>query len=594
MGGILSPELIDRVREAVDITDVVSEYVPLKRVGRSFRTLCPLHEEKTPSFYVIPDKQIFYCFGCHQGGDVFTFLRVHDGMSFSESVRTIADRVGIKIEEQEYSAEGTDADELADLRRLNVAACRNYHRWLLSKPEGAAQVFLRERKISEDSVELFNLGYAPAGGRALFELARGRGISVERLVKAGLVAMSSRGEYRDLFWERLMFPITDERGRVIAFGGRTLTGAMPKYLNTSETPLFSKRRCLFGLDRARDEMRKSRHAVVVEGYTDCIMCQQMGIRNAVATLGTALTTDHVRTLRRYVHRITVVYDADEAGLKAAERALELLLPEEIDTRVAVLPEGEDPCSFLTSHGAEKFLHVLENAKELIDFKLDVVMADPDYQTVSGQARIVDGLMELIAASPNPHTRDLLIRRAALRLGANRTSLTRICSRKTRPSRPESAGGRSAALSKRIAAERELIGTLLADVDFVERALEEGVSDDWFLSRECREIAQAVFAAYDAGGSNDIRSVLSRVQSVEGQRLAVELEELETRKARRRKRFEDAVNCMRRIDCQDQAKKLRAGPSDSMCAEDWKKWQELVRKAKSESPRGDPEGDRLAS
>jgi len=593
MGGNLSPELSDRVREAVDIVDIVSEYVPLKRTGRSFRTLCPLHEEKTPSFYVIPHKQIFYCFGCHQGGDVFTFLRVHDGMSFAESVRALAERAGIKIEES-YSGEGDTADELAEIRRLNLAACRNYHKWLQSEKAGAAQAFLRERKISQKSADLFELGYAPAGGRALLELARGRGISAERLARAGLVTKDSRGEYRDLLWDRLVFPIADERGRVIAFGGRTLTEAMPKYLNTPETPLFSKRKCLFGLDKARDEMRKSRHAVIVEGYTDCIMCHQMGLRNVVATLGTALTPEHVRILRRYTRRITVVYDADEAGLKAAERSLELLLPEEIDTRVAVLPKGEDPCSFLLRHGQDKLLQILEDAKELIDFKLDMVTADPDYQTMSGQARIIDELMELIAGCPNPNTRDLLIRRIALRLGANRTSLTRICNSKARPSRKGSDGEKPAILGKRVAAERELLGTLLAETGLVEKALDEGISEEWFLSRECREIAQALFATFRSTGSNDIALVLSRVQSVEAQRIAVELEELEAEKEKRRKRFEDAVDCIRRLVCEDQAKKIRINSSDSMCPEDWKKWQELVRRAKCESAKDDPEGDRLAS
>jgi len=595
MGGILSPELVDRVREAVDIVDVISDYVPLKRVGKSFRALCPLHEEKTPSFYVIPDKQIFYCFGCHQGGNVFDFLKVHDGMSFPESVRAIADRAGVKIEEK-YFVGRPDADELEDLRRMNLAACRNYHKWLVSVPQGSAWGFLRNRKISRETVETFQIGYAPPGGKALLELARARSISGEKLAKAGLVTTGSDGQYRDLFWDRLMFPIADERGRIVAFGGRTLTEAMPKYLNTAETPLFSKRRCLFGLDRARDEMRKSGHAVVVEGYTDCIMCHQMGIRNAVATLGTALTSDHVRVLRRYIRQLTVVYDADEAGLRAAERSLELLLPEQMDTRVAVLPEGEDPCSFLISHGAEQFVQVLDSAKELIDFKLDMVMADPDYQTVAGQARVVDELMELVAACPNPNSRDLLIRRAALRLGANRASLTQICRSKSRPSRQNTGSEKPTSVTKRVAAERELLGTFFADVQFVKRALETGVTDDWFSSHECRDIARAVFAAFEAIGSNEIRSVLSRLpsESVESRRLAVELEELNTRKGRLDRRFEDAIECIRKIRCQDQARKMRTASPDSMCQQDWREWQSLVRKSKSARSDDGPDGDRIAS
>ncbi len=593
MGSVLSPELIDRVREAVDIVDVISERVPLKRAGKSFRALCPLHEEKTPSFHVVPDKQIFYCFGCHQGGDVFTFLRVHDGMSFAESVKAIADRVGIKIEDK-YLAEGPRKDDLEDIRKLNLAARNNYHKWLLSDPEGAAWAFLRERKISRETVESFQIGYAPSGGRALLDLALRRGIPAERLMRAGLVTMGGDGNHRDLFWQRLIFPISDERGRVVAFGGRTLTGAMPKYLNSPETPVFSKRKSLFGIDRAHDEIRKSRQAIVVEGYTDCIMCHQMGLRNVVATLGTALTADHVRTLRRFADRISVVYDADEAGLKAAERSLELLLPEDIDTRVAVLPEGEDPCSFLVSKGPDQFLQVLERAKELIDFKLDMVVAAPGYGTVAGQARSADELMGLIAACPNPNARDLLVRRVALRLGVNRSSLTRICNSKGRPSQ-RSAGAEEQALpSGRLAAERELLGTLMLDLDLVKRALEVGVSEEWFLSPECREVARAVFAAYRAEGSNEIRLVLSHIQSVEGQRLAVELEELETRKGKANRRFEDAVECLEKISCQDQAKRIRAESPGSMCEEDWKKWQELVKKSKKGPSDVDPEEGRLAS
>ncbi len=590
MGGYFSADLIDRVRDAVDIVDLISQYVPLKRTGRDYSALCPFHEEKEPSFFVIPDKQIFYCFGCHQGGDVFRFLVAHDRLTFPEAVRTLADRTGIAIQESPSAEAYTN--ELTEIRRLNLAACRNYQKWLASDQAKAARAFLTERGISPQTVDKFKLGYSPPTGKALAELASSRGVPSQSLVKAGLATAYEPAGLRDLFRDRLMFPITDAQGRIVAFGGRTLSDATPKYLNSPETPLFSKRKCLFGLDNARTDTLKSRHVIVVEGYTDCITAHQAGICNVVATLGTALTPEHAKTLRRYADRITLVYDADQPGKNAAERALEVLLAEEVEARVVLLPEGEDPCSFILANGAEKFLELLADAKEPIDFKLDIAAADPESHTVSGQARITDDLMQLVTCCPNPLTRELFIRRVAEKLGASRISLTRISERKQRRRKTGSQQTESPLRGKRLAAERQLVGALLANPLLVPRAIEEGVLEEWFSCPDCTEIARAIFASVEDVGIAEVRYVLARIRSDAAKQLAVKLEQLESRKPEQVEGFHGALRCMRSVIAHEKARKLRPDSSVPESPEEWNKWKEWWqqhptrsrRQAATESPR----------
>lgn len=362
-------EIITRkIQQGVDIVDLISEVVALKRRGQNFVGLCPFHSEKTPSFNVSPSKQIFKCFGCGAGGDVFTFVQLREKVGFLESRRLLAKRAGITLEE--WDSRGDRDSAKGALYAANEWARMQFQRWLKDPQLGrAARDYISRRGLSDEVVERFGLGFSLASWDALQRAAAQAGTSVQILLGAGLVRpRNSGGGYRDTFYDRLMFPILDPAGQVIGFGGRTLGNDPAKYLNTPETAVFDKGRNLYGLSYARESIANRGRVIVVEGYTDCMMAHQFGFGETVATLGTALTVDHVRLLRRYTDNAYLVFDSDEAGSRAADRGLELFLTQQLDVRLVQVPEGKDPCDFLLAKGAEAFESVLKNALGALEFK----------------------------------------------------------------------------------------------------------------------------------------------------------------------------------------------------------------------------------
>ncbi len=365
---IEADRLKDEIRQRTDVVDLISEHVALKQRGRDFGGLCPFHQEKTPSFYVSPAKQIFKCFGCGAGGDVFTFVQLREGVSFPEAIRILADRAGIDYDRQvgRAPAEGPGR---ADLARVNEWAMTAFQQALQNTPLGdAARAYLAERQIPLEMQQAFKIGFAPDDFQWLLAQGQQAGFRPQVLHAAGLTGVSERGSAYSVFRGRLMFPIRDTMNRVIGFGGRTLTGDRAKYLNTAQNGLFDKGRNLYGLDLARQAMLESRQAVVVEGYTDCIACHQHGISNAVATLGTALTDQHVNLLRRWSDEIVLVFDADAAGVGAADRAVSVALRYNVKVRIARVTSGKDPYDFLQTHGASEFSDLLNSAEDALVFK----------------------------------------------------------------------------------------------------------------------------------------------------------------------------------------------------------------------------------
>ncbi|MCR4402813.1 MAG: DNA primase [Firmicutes bacterium] len=420
-----SDDVLDELRAKSDIVEVISGYVALKQAGRTYKGLCPFHAEKTPSFVVSPEKQLFHCFGCGAGGDVFSFVMKIENLSFAEAVRLLADRAGIVVDERAQGAAEAREEQRA-LYEANEAACEYFESVLARSPEARnARDYLKRRGLADETVAKFRLGFASQSWDALLRALSRRKIAKETLLAAGLVVPGKEpGSCYDRFRARLMFPICDPSGRVIGFGGRVLDDSVPKYLNSPETVLFKKGRTLYGLHLAKDFIRKDSTAVVVEGYMDAITAHQHGFRNVVASLGTALTEEQARTLRRYAPAVVIAYDADAAGAAATVRGMEILADAGLTVKVASLPEGEDPDATLRRGGTEALSRVLLDARPLVDYRLHLAVSSSDLATVEGRVQGAREAAKVIATVRSAVERSEYTRRAALLLKIDPEALGR--------------------------------------------------------------------------------------------------------------------------------------------------------------------------
>ncbi|NDC62565.1 MAG: DNA primase [Planctomycetia bacterium] len=400
-----SDDLKERVRDAVDIVDLVGTYISLRRAGKAMVGLCPWHEDSRPSFHVNPERQTFRCWVCNIGGDVFSFLMRMEKLEFLEALEQLATRAGIEFSR---GRAGLPPDEKTSLSRAVAWAAERFHACLMTAADAEpARSYLHSRGLTPATIERFRLGYAPASWDWLLRQAPAAGIAAAHLARAGLAVERQErsgqagGGHYDRFRDRVMFPINDPLSRCVAFGGRVLPGANPdiaKYINSPETPLFSKSSMLYGLDTARAEMSRSRRAIVVEGYTDCLAARQAGIDDVVAVLGTALGERHARLLRRYADRIVLVLDGDAAGRRRADEILDVLLAEPIDVRIARLPAGVDPCEFVLEQGREAFEAVVASAGDPLEYRMDEAVARLAGR--SGDDAVLQAVESVLAALAN--------------------------------------------------------------------------------------------------------------------------------------------------------------------------------------------------
>ena len=382
-----SDEVIEEVRSKNDIVDVISGYVRLQKKGRSYFGLCPFHNEKSPSFSVSRQKQMYYCFGCGAGGNVFTFLMEYENYSFVEALKYLADRGGVKLPEQEYSKEAKErADTKAVLLEINKLAARYYYVQLKQTQGAHALSYLKNRELSDDTIRAFGLGYSNKYSNDLYQYLKSKGYQSEMLIKAGLISVDERQGVYDKFWNRVMFPIMDVNSRVIGFGGRVMGDGKPKYLNSPETVIFDKSRNLYGLNRARSSRKP--YFLLCEGYMDVISLHQAGFTNAVASLGTALTPGHASLIRRYVQEVYLTYDSDEAGTKAALRAVPILREVGITARVIRMEPYKDPDEFIKNLGAEAFEERIGKARNGFMFSLEVLEKSYDLHTPEGKTEFM--------------------------------------------------------------------------------------------------------------------------------------------------------------------------------------------------------------
>lgn len=486
-----SSPIIELIREKLDIVEVVREYVPsLRRAGRNYKANCPFHNEKTPSFTVNPEKKIFFCFGCSTGGDIFKFVMDIEGLTFPEAARKLAQKAGVEFGDERSHTISPEDRERLELKKILTAAAAFYHKALFSPAGEKARLYLGERRLSKATVERFELGWAPAGGAALMDELKEKGWSRDIAMKAGLVTEREGGRVGDTFRGRIMFPIRNQSGDTIAFGGRVLDPeGMPKYLNSPETPLFSKRKTLYGLHEALPQIRKSGQLLLLEGYMDVIGAHQHGVNWAVAPLGTNLTLEHSGIIRRYAKDTVVMFDDDRAGIQASVKAAETFMESGLYVRLASLEDGLDPDEFLNEHGREEFEKRLAAAADPLDFRMNLFFKNKPNPTAQEKAQAINVLLETVARQTDEVLKSEWVKNLSTRFGVDEASVLKQL-RKASVAVPRESK-KSAAVSAMPQLERAYVQLLLRDPALIEQSAD--INPDYFSDPLARKLFSALLA-----------------------------------------------------------------------------------------------------
>ena len=470
---------IDDLKRQADIVRVIQDYVQLKKKGANWMACCPFHKEKTPSFSVSPAKEIFYCFGCHKGGTVFNFVMEIERVAFPEAIRIVADKVGMPlpkmVDDGRFQARRQEADDVIE---LNGWAMEWWQQQLESSKEArVAREYLVQRELNEETQKAFRIGYAPDSWEALSSYLRQKGATQQQIERSGLVVKKDEGGSYDRFRGRLMFPVLDVQGRAIAFGGRTLKGEDAKYVNSPETAAYVKGRNLFGLNVTRDEIRRQGFAILVEGFLDLIVPYQFGVRNVIASLGTALTADQSKLLGRFARKVVVNYDGDRAGVQAAKKAIEILLAEDLEVKVLVLPDNADPDEFIRKFGVTEYQRRRAQAQPHIQFVIENALRDRSLHRPADKAEAVEEVLPYIRAVSSRIQKREYFDMAMDSLGIDRDNVNTSAWRRelwqavrdNRPTRSSTAHV-VAKEAKVTAAEQRLLGLLLADANLRHQVL----------------------------------------------------------------------------------------------------------------------------
>ncbi|MFQ5586564.1 MAG: DNA primase [Thermodesulfobacteriota bacterium] len=506
---MIPQETIEEVRLRASIVDVISERVTLKKRGVNHIGLCPFHSEKTPSFTVSEEKKIFYCFGCQAKGNVVTFLMQYEQLSFPEAVRLLAGRVGVEIPREEKRS-AAERSALEGLYEVNGIAAEFFHRQLMGRDGRKAREYLKGRGLDRESTAAFSLGYAPSSWDGLVRYLSDRRISLDDAERVGLIAKKERGHY-DRFRERLIFPIRDTNGRVIGFGGRSLSGREPKYLNSPDSPLFRKGEVLYGLCEARQAITKNGFVLIVEGYFDLIALHLNGFKNSVATMGTALTGGHIRRLRGSAREIYTLFDGDEAGRKAAVKGLDLFLDEGVPSKAVFLPSGLDPDDYIKMEGAESLKKAVADAPPLMEFFLRELAKGHDLTTAAGKVAFMEEAVPRLRRIGNVTERGHYSEMIAtlLGVGVDVVYAALKSGEKKGRIRPSGGGegGRSGietGIQNGTKGEEQIVKVLLFHPDLLDDAVKDAVSR--FRSPTLKEAARFVIGAIESGGKVDESSL----------------------------------------------------------------------------------------
>jgi DNA primase len=529
MAGLISETTREQIRAASDIVDVIGGYLPLKHAGANFITLCPFHKEKTPSFNVNPHKQIFHCFGCHKGGDVFTFVQEYENISFAEVLRRLADRAGIPLEFDRDPDHQKTRHLKETLLQIHEQITQRWQRLLTNDAAGQiAREYLAKRGVSDEAVKLFRLGYAPDSWDDTVNWAKSKGYEPPVVEQAGLI-IRKEGEsrYYDRFRGRLMFPICDEQGRVIAFSGRILTGdeKSAKYVNSPETALFTKGKIIFGLDKSKRALLDAGCAIICEGQLDLIACFMAGVQNVVAPQGTALTAEHTRILKRSVEEVVLCFDSDTAGQNAAIRALDDLLASNLAVRVATIPTPHDPDSFIKANGAPAFNKLIEQAEGFFDFYLNRLCSTNDVSTDKGQSAVLNDMAEAVHKTNNLVLVDKYAQKTALRLAVSPDAVRAEFKKAHRHKAAQPPAQRESEAATQDAPrpsthEFWLMKLLLIDDEPVDWAVAR-LDLNWIRHPTVRQVLTLRFAAHASGGWRGVATMLSELEHASARSLVTE-------------------------------------------------------------------------
>jgi DNA primase len=509
---IIADDKVQEVRERAAILDVVADYVSLRKSGANYQGICPFHGEKTPSFNVNPARAIFHCFGCGVGGNVFSFIMKMEGLTFPEAVKFLAKRVGVEIEERAPTvAEKRRIDERESLYRITELAVRFYRRLLLEEPAGeAGRIYLERRGVDKETSETYRLGFAADKWDALTRHLEKQKVPLESAEKLGLVRKRESGGYYDLFRNRLLFTIADPYGKAVGFGGRVLDDTLPKYINSPDSPIYHKSETLFGIDLAKQAMREQGTAIIVEGYFDHLALFQAGVKNVVATCGTALTAGHLKLLQRYAGKVFTLFDSDSAGKKATFRAMELFLEGGLPASVVALPAGEDPDSFLRKEGKQSFADRVAKACSIFEYYIRDMINTHDTGSVEGKGLVLSSLVPRLKLIEDRMQRNLYVAEIARLLGIHENDLRREVGLE----RLEKAVVQPAGVVKKSAtnAEELLLALMGKYPEVTRRVREYGVERLFrtgFLS-----VAKAILNQAVSSGEADWAKILEQVESVE--------------------------------------------------------------------------------
>jgi DNA primase len=554
---VFSDDVINRIRDSVDIVDLVSGYVSLKKTGKNNVGLCPFHAEKTPSFNVNSDKQIFHCFGCGVGGDVFKFLELQEGLTFPDAVRYLAGKSGVLLPlEGSPRKDKKNEDERANLLRV-IADAATYFRMELEGPAGGpARAYLRKRGVSELLIKDQSLGFARPEWDGLIRHLKQMGHAPTLMEKAGLVVKRSGGEgFYDRFRGRIIFPICDLSGNVIAFGGRVMDDSLPKYLNSPETPLYSKSNVLYCLDRAKEAGRRQGYFVIVEGYLDALACHQYGAKNAVATLGTALTDGHLRLLKRFAQNLVLIFDPDAAGVKAVLRGLDLFIASGLKVNVVSLPDGDDPDTFLNNKGYEAFATCLKKSVKFMDFVLEHVVKGGQVTTIDEKVMKAGEMLDVIAKIPSGIERDYYLKKTAEALNLEEALLRQEIQKEPKLTQNASSRDqkRTPLLIRRPKVEETLLHLMLRDEE-IAKSLMDQIRPQDFSDPVFRRAAERIFDVLKRENALDYR-VLCREGDEELNALFSHYTLLETVYEDPQKHCRDCVEILKQQDPEKQMKRI---------------------------------------
>ena len=546
MPGFLSPATRERIRSASDIVDVIGSYLPLKKAGANFTALCPFHKEKSPSFNVNPGKQIFHCFGCHKGGDVFTFVQEYENIGFMDAVRRLAERAKIPLE-FENTPGAQESRHLKDqLLEIHEQLTQRWQNCLANEAAGQlARDYLAQRGVSAEAIKLFRLGAAPDSWEDTVNWARGKKFDLATVEKAGVIIAKETGatpfaddaasspaaiRYYDRFRGRLMFPICDEQGRVIGFSGRILTGdeKAAKYVNSPETPIFTKSKVFFGLDKSKRAIHDTGFAIICEGQLDLIACFMSGVQNIVAPQGTAFTEQHARILKRHADEVVLCFDSDNAGQTAAVRALDHLLASGLAVRVAVVPAPHDPDSFIKASGGAAFQALIDEAEGFFDYYLNRLCGTNDLTSDKGRLAVLLAMAESVHKTGNGVLVDTYAQKTALRLGVSaesvraefkKTSLSQPAPREAEEESFESAGPAETSI-RPSPTEIHLLKLLLLHDDLVRWAALH-VDVNWVSHASVRQLVDSRLAAQEHETWHNLAEFLDACESAEQRSLITE-------------------------------------------------------------------------